>query len=99
MSPSEAYHTIRSELQLHSPVLADKPELVVANKIDLTGSAEAMEELKEQLRCDVVAISAATGRGLDVMQERLWSLVASRREPDPEPERTLPTPPHLRDEP
>src|SRR5690606_13386779 len=31
-SPVEAYHTIRRELERYSPALAEKPELVVANK-------------------------------------------------------------------
>ncbi len=36
--PAADYRAIRKELALYSPALAEKPEIVVANKMDLTGS-------------------------------------------------------------
>ncbi|MCB9849523.1 MAG: GTPase ObgE [Phycisphaerales bacterium] len=95
-SPVDAYHTIRAELRQHSDTLADKPELVVANKLDLTGGEEAAKELADALGKPVVAISAATGKGLDVLSERIWALLG--RDPVEEDRREfdLPLPPHLR---
>ncbi len=98
-APARAYHTIREELRQYSDVLAQKPELVVANKIDLTGGAESARELPQALGCEVLAVSAATGAGLREMQERLWTLVAAARVPRAaaeEPGPSLPEPPHRR---
>ena len=68
----EDYRTIRRELEQYSELLAQKDELVVANKMDLTGSEEGIARLREELGIDVVAISGVTGRGLDVLTERIW---------------------------
>ncbi len=98
-APARAYQTIREELRQYSDVLAQKPELVVANKIDLTGGSESARELSQALECEVLAVSAATGAGLREMQERLWTLVAAARVPQAvaeEPGPALPEPPHRR---
>ena len=73
-SPSQAYRVIREELRQHSANLAGKPELVVANKMDLTGSLTALDRLRDELDMDVVGISAVVGEGLDRLLEQLWTL-------------------------
>ncbi|MBI1825672.1 MAG: GTPase ObgE [Planctomycetes bacterium] len=82
MSPIEAYRTIRNELTKYSPVLAEKDELVVANKIDLTGGAEAATELAQTIGKDVLPISAVAGKGLVALGERLWQLVHDAKKSD-----------------
>ncbi|HNQ24221.1 MAG TPA: GTPase ObgE [Phycisphaerae bacterium] len=92
-TPGEAYRVIRRELQEYSPELGGKDELVAANKIDLTGGAEAAGVLGEEIGQAVYPISAVTGRGLPALVEALWTLVQrarSPREPAPEPPRRLP---------
>lgn len=71
-SPVEAYHIIRSELRKYSQKLADKPEIAVANKVDLSDNTDAVDALREALGCDVLAVSGVTGAGLDVLGERIW---------------------------
>ncbi len=39
-SPAEAYRVLRDELAAYSPILATKPHIVAANKMDLTGTPE-----------------------------------------------------------
>ncbi len=68
----EDYRTIRRELEQYSELLAQKDELVVANKMDLTGSEEGVARLREELGIEVLPISGVTGRGLDVLTERIW---------------------------
>jgi len=80
MPPAEAYRTIRAELAKYSPLLAEKEELVVANKIDLTGGHEAAAALAEAIGKEVLPVSAVTGIGLPVMIERLWSLIRQAKE-------------------
>lgn len=94
---AEAYRVIRNELGQYSQRLADKPELVVANKIDLLGDDHSeVDALREAVDGEVVAISAATGRDLDALTERIWTLVQPEK-PQPRRERIeLPVPPHKR---
>ncbi len=78
-SPHQAYKTIRSELAQYSPELAAKEELVVANKIDLTGGPESAHALADAIGNTVLPISAVIGKGLPKMVETLWSLVQDVR--------------------
>ncbi len=57
--PVEDYHIINNELALYASELATRPQIVVANKIDVTGYDENLERLKEAVRQD--AIKAADG--------------------------------------
>ena len=82
---AEAYRIIRNELQKYSATLADKPELVVANKIDLAPTREAVDELAAELGRGVLAISGVTGAGLDRLSERLWALIQEARAAAPLP--------------
>lgn len=78
-TPTEAYHIIRNELQKYSQVLADKPELVVANKIDLSNNLDAVKKLRRELGCEVMAISGVSGAGLDKLSQRLWTMIQEAR--------------------
>lgn len=86
--PLDNYYTINSELEKFSRELAGKPQLVVGNKLDLTGSDGALEWLREELNIPVIGISAATGEGLPELKKALFQLLAQypRPEPDPEPQ-------------
>ena len=77
-APIESYHAIREELFAYSPTLAAKPEILVANKMDLTGASEALAELRSHLPGkQVLAISAATGTGLRPLMEDIWQVIVS----------------------
>lgn len=77
--PVDNYHTIRAELERHSQVLADKPEIVVANKSDLDPEGEKLAYVRERLGADVSAISAATGEGIKELTEQLWQKIKDLR--------------------
>ena len=62
--PVHNYHVVRRELELHSRALALKPEVVAVSKSELTSSDEVRQRLEEEIGKPVMAISAATGRGL-----------------------------------
>jgi GTP-binding protein len=88
--PVQNYLMIRHELAQYSPALAERPELLVMTKMDLTGAEEARDRIARELGRDLVAISAVTGAGIPALihdiQERL------RRSPDSELHaETLPT--------
>jgi GTP-binding protein len=92
--PAEAYRVLREELAAYSPILATKPHIIAANKMDLTGAQERLHALREQLPgLEIVAISAATGTGLNPLAERCWQVIEQekRREealkpPEPAPQ-------------
>jgi GTP-binding protein len=73
-SPLEAYDTINRELHLYSRSLADKDQIVVLNKIDLTGTDHRVASFCRAVPdLEVHTISAATGQGVD----KLINLLAS----------------------
>ncbi len=96
-SPEEAYRTIRQELRSYSQTLADKPEIVAANKTDLTPDGQEVGDLAQAIGCEVIPVSAVAGQGLPVLSQRLWAEIRRLR-PDAEaPKRVkLPVSPHLR---
>ena len=51
-------------MQLYSPILAAKPEVVAVSKCELTGSREVQSGLEAELGREVLAVSAVTGEGL-----------------------------------
>ena len=74
--PAEDYRAIRKELELYSPALADKPEIVVANKMDLTDADAHLRAFRKAVDADVVAISAVAGKGLPRLVQTIWKTLA-----------------------
>ncbi len=73
--PVENYKTIRKELKLYSKELAGKPEIIVANKIDLDPEGKVYEKVKKKLKKKIYPISAVTGEGVKELTELLWKKV------------------------
>jgi GTP-binding protein len=99
--PLDDYHAINRELAEYQPELAQRPQLVVLNKIDLPDAQANIERIRKNLPVaehDLFCISAATGEGIDDLvndvARRLRDLPAPLREPaDPkEPPLTWPVP-------
>ncbi len=71
--PIDSYRVIRKELEEYSKVLAEKEELVVINKIDVTEVKNMLPEIEKEFKSkvgkDVLAVSAATGEGLDKLKK------------------------------
>jgi GTP-binding protein len=69
-NPVKDFDTINRELERYSEVLAQKPMVVVANKLDLPHAREALPaflEVMEKRRIRVLELSGATGEGLDAL--------------------------------
>jgi len=73
--PAENYRTIRRELEQHSKALAQKQEVIVANKIDLDPEGGIVQNLRSNLDKDLHPISAVTGKGIKELSELLWQKV------------------------
>jgi GTP-binding protein len=80
-APAEAYRVIRNELREYSEALARKPEIVVANKMDLTGARKGLNALRRKISAKVIAISAVTGEGLPALREVMFKTIG---QPPPE---------------
>jgi GTP-binding protein len=66
----EDYDIIERELALHAAELAQRPSVVVGNKIDVDGTSEASARLAERAERDERAyfeVSAVTGQGVDAL--------------------------------
>ncbi|TLM99374.1 MAG: GTPase ObgE [Actinobacteria bacterium] len=64
----EDYDVINRELEAHAADLAARPRIVVGNKADTEGAAEASARLRERAQADgapYFEVSALTGAGLD----------------------------------
>jgi GTP-binding protein len=73
--PAENYRTIRGELDKHSHILTQKPEVIIANKTDLDPEGIALKGLKEKLDKPIHPISAVTGSGTKELTELLWQKI------------------------
>jgi len=66
--PVDDYRVIQNELKAFKPELLERPQLIVANKIDLVGensdNLDALRKLARKERKPFLAISALTGKGL-----------------------------------
>ena len=64
--PLEDFEIISEELRQYSQELANRPMLVVANKMDITGAEDNLKRLQEKLgeEYQIFPVSAATGEGL-----------------------------------
>lgn len=78
--PLEDFAVINSELTLYSEHLAQLPQLVALNKVDLISDRKQLQAFSEALKAqgyDSIAVSAATGEGLNELLERTWELLAT----------------------
>lgn len=77
--PIEDIRQINRELALYSPALAERPQIIVANKFDAhsdeTVDLDAFEAYVDELGCELVYVSAVSGKNLEDMvqmvEERL----------------------------
>ncbi|MFA0777150.1 MAG: hypothetical protein PVTTEEND_000864 [Candidatus Fervidibacter sp.] len=83
------FETINEELRLYSPELAKKPQVVVANKMDLPNAPENLRRCLPYWRqrgYEVFAISALTGEGIEPLVYRMAELVKAMQPKAPLPE-------------
>jgi len=101
--PVDDYRMINQELQQFNPEMAQKPQLVVVNKLDVTEVREERDELEVRLLeaigdngSGVHFISAATGEGVDTLLGNIISALSEMpkeeidESPEPEPMHSRP---------
>ena len=73
--PYEDYLLINKELKEFNEKLMEKPQIIIANKMDIPGAKENLEEFKKKVDVEIYEISAATNQGLDKVVNRLADLL------------------------
>ena len=79
--PVADFDAINLELQKYSPELASKPQIVVANKLDVTEAREAFVTFSEKLKArgmTVLQLSGATGSGVDAVLDACAKVLFGR---------------------
>lgn len=73
--PVDDYNVINKELENFHKKLLEKPQIVIANKMDQESSKENLKKFKEKVKCEVYPISAVTGEGIDKVLIRLADML------------------------
>jgi len=84
--PVEDYHVILKELHSFSPLVAGKPMLLVASRIDAAGEGYRLIALREFCReqgMKLFEISCITGEGLEELKRAAWKELEKIPRPSP----------------
>ena len=77
--PIDDIKNINYELRRYSPELAERPQIIIANKSDILDpevvDVEEFEEFVRENGWELMYVSAATGKGLDEMVQRAAELL------------------------
>ncbi len=74
--PYEDYLLINKELEEFNEKLIKKPQIIIANKMDIPGSEEELKKFKEKVKdIDIFEVSAATNTGLQKVVDHLADML------------------------
>lgn len=75
-NPYDDYQIINRELVSFNGKLADMPQIVIANKMDMPDSNDNLIKFKEKVDVPVYKVSAITGEGLDEVMLKLSEMLS-----------------------
>lgn len=83
--PVEDFKTINKELEAYNPVLAKRPQVIAANKMDLQDAEENFSNFKFHIddEIDIFPVSAVTGEGIDPLMFKVAELLRTVGPPEP----------------
>jgi GTP-binding protein len=87
--PLSHFDRINQELRLFKPALAERPQIVVLNKMDLLDARDRWPKVKAAVQdrgLAAYAISAATGEGVRELMAQVGETLSSLPRPEPEPD-------------
>lgn len=76
--PLSDFEIINNELEIYSPALAQKKQIVVGNKIDLITNQTELEQIKQQIESkgySFFPICTLTGKGIKSLLEKAWTIL------------------------
>ena len=74
-NPYEDYVTINNELKQFNPKILEKPQIIIANKMDMPNALENLEEFKKNVDIEVYPIKAINNEGLKEVIEVLANML------------------------
>jgi GTP-binding protein len=78
--PVDDFYKINEELSQYNDKLIDKPQIIVANKMDISGAAEGLEKVRKEFEpkgYKIYPMSAATLEGIEELKYGIWDLVTN----------------------
>ena len=75
-NPYEDYLIINKELESFNPKIMEKPQIIIANKMDMPDAEDNLKQFKEKVNADIYPIKAVTGEGLDDVIEVLADMLS-----------------------
>ena len=79
-NPYDDYVLINKELEAFSQKLLNKKQVIIANKMDMDGAKENLEEFKKKVNADVFEASAIINDGLEDVMTHLADLLETIEE-------------------
>ncbi len=83
-TPLRDYEALNRELRLYDPRLAERPQIVAINKIDVPEVRRKLKTLAAPFKrrgLELMAVSAATGEGVPQLLEAAWRILAATPNP------------------
>lgn len=98
--PFEDYQTIQEELRNHDPNILNKPQLIIANKMDMPDSEENLALFKEQMAetdedYELFEVSTIKNEGIDQVLYRTVELIEEYEEAELEEETPIEVDSHV----
>ncbi len=83
--PFEDYQQINHELETYDPKILERPQVIVATKMDLPGSSELLAEFRQKLAAagdthEIFEISSITHQGVQSLMNKTADLLAETTE-------------------
>ena len=80
--PYDDYVTINEELKNFDERILNKPQIIIANKMDMESSRENLENFKKKVNSEVYEVSAINNEGLDKVLIKLADMLETiKKEP------------------
>ena len=76
-NPYDDYITINEELNNFNKKIMDKPQIIIANKMDMKSSKTNLEEFKKKVNLPIYPISAINNEGIDEVLIKLADMLES----------------------
>ena len=73
--PINDYKIIRKELENFNKSIIEKPEIIIANKMDMPSSLENLEKFKKEINKEIIPISAINNEGLKEVSVKLADML------------------------
>ncbi len=74
-NPYEDYKIINNELKSYSEKFLEKPQIIVANKMDAPDAVKNLEDFKTKVKDEVIEVTALNGNGLDKLVYKIADLL------------------------